>query len=39
MKIAYAGIIGYGKMGKIFSKEIYKQKNFRIVDILKNIKI
>ena len=36
MKIAYAGIIGYGKMGKIFSKEIYKQKNFRIVDILKN---
>jgi len=36
MKIINVGIIGYGKMGKIYSKEIYKQKNFRITDILEN---
>lgn len=34
MKIFYVGIIGYGKMGKIYSNEIKKIKSFKIVDIL-----
>jgi hypothetical protein len=34
MKIFYVGIIGYGKMGKIYAKEIKKKKFFKIIDIL-----
>ena len=30
------GLIGYGKMGKIYAKEIKKKKEFKIVDILEH---
>ena len=36
MKIFYVGLIGYGKMGKIYEKEIKKIKGFKIVEILKH---
>jgi len=36
MKIFNVGLIGYGKMGKIYAKEIKKKKEFQIVDILEH---
>ena len=36
MKIFNVGLIGYGKMGKIYAKEIKKKKEFKIVDILEH---
>lgn len=36
MKVYNVGLIGYGKMGKIYLKEINKNKQFKIVDILKH---
>ena len=38
MKIFYVGLIGYGKMGKIYEKEIKKIKGFKIVEILRKKK-
>ncbi len=35
MKVYNVGLIGYGKMGKIYVKEINNNKNYRIVDVLK----
>ena len=34
MKTFNVGLIGYGKMGKIYANEIKKKKQFKIVDIL-----
>ena len=39
MKIFNVGIVGYGKMGKIFAKEIKKKSQFRLVDVLTKTKI
>ena len=36
MKTFNVGLIGYGKMGKIYTKEIKKKKEFKIVDILRH---
>jgi hypothetical protein len=36
MKTFNVGLIGYGKMGKIYAKEIKKKKEFKIVDILEH---
>lgn len=36
MKFFNVGIIGYGKMGRIYAKEIKKQKKFKLIDILKH---
>jgi len=33
MKIVKVGIIGYGKMGQIYSKEIKKLKKFKVENI------
>tara|TARA_B100001057_G_scaffold371901_1_gene376057 strand:- start:638 stop:1468 length:831 start_codon:yes stop_codon:yes gene_type:complete len=30
------GLVGYGKMGKIYIKEINKNKNFRVIEILRH---
>ena len=34
MKIFNVGLIGYGKMGKIFAKEIKRKNNFNLKKIL-----
>ena len=39
MKTFNVGLVGYGKMGKIYAKEIKKKKEFKIVDILEHKKI
>ncbi len=39
MKIFNVGIVGYGKMGKIFAKEIKKKSQFKLVDVLTKTKI
>lgn len=39
MKMFYVGLIGYGKMGKIYEKEIKKIKGFKIVEILNQKKL
>ena len=36
MKKFNVGLIGYGKMGKIYIKEINKNKNFKIIEILRH---
>jgi hypothetical protein len=36
MKTFNVGLVGYGKMGKIYAKEIRKKKEFKIVDILEH---
>ncbi len=36
MKIINVGLIGYGKMGKIYAKEINKKKEYKIVDTLRS---
>ena len=36
MKVYNVGLIGYGKMGKIYLNEINKNKAYRIVDIYKS---
>ena len=40
MKIFNVGLVGNGKMGKIYVNEIKKNINFKIIDILdhKNLK-
>ena len=35
MKKFNVGLVGYGKMGKIYIKEINKNKNFQIIEILR----
>ena len=37
MKIFNVGLIGYGKMGKIFAKEIKRKNNFNLTNIPKRI--
>ena len=39
MKTFNVGLVGYGKMGKIYAKEKKKKKEFKIVDILEHKKI
>ncbi len=39
MRMFNVGLIGYGKMGKIYENEIKKKKGFKIIDILNNEKI
>ncbi len=39
MKTYNIGLIGYGKMGKIFAKEIKKKNQFKLIDILTKKKI
>ena len=39
MKTFNVGLVGYGKMGKIFAKEIKKKSQFKLVDILTKKKI
>ena len=36
MKILNVGLVGYGKMGKIYIKEINNNKNFKIIKILNH---
>ena len=36
MKIINVGLIGYGKMGKIYAQEINKKKEYKIVDTLRS---
>ena len=36
MKKFNVGLVGYGKMGKIYIKEINKNKNFRVIEILRH---
>jgi prephenate dehydrogenase len=36
MKTFNVGLVGFGKMGKIYAKEIKKKKEFKIVDILEH---
>ena len=40
MKVLNVGLIGYGKMGKRYVREIISNKNFRIEEIFnhKNLK-
>ena len=40
MKILKVGLVGYGKMGKIYTKEINNNKNYKIVKVFqhKNLK-
>jgi predicted dehydrogenase len=35
MKIYNVGLIGYGRMGKIYAKEIYNNKKYRLIEILR----
>ena len=39
MKTFNVGLVGYGKMGKIFAKEIKKKSQFKLIDILTKKKI
>ena len=36
MKKFNVGLVGYGKMGKIYIKEINKNKNFKVIEILRH---
>ena len=36
MKVYNVGLIGYGKMGKIYINEINKNNNFKIIEILRH---
>ena len=39
MKLFYVGIIGYGKMGKIYADEIKKNRGYKIIDIFNYNKL
>ena len=39
MKTFNVGLVGYGKIGKIFAKEIKKKSQFKLIDILTKKKI